>query len=143
MKTSFFPASPKISSASLRASENWKALYIAWQEILHVLRFCHEWNTSASGRKDKEHQKTAMRTIAVIVYDAVNPFELGVATEVFGFEHPELGMPWYRFLICADEPRPIRISAGIYLTTPYSFEHVDEADTIIVPGSRLRVLHPV
>ena len=101
-----------------------------------MLRFCHEWNTATSGRKDKEHQKTAMRTIAVIVYDAVNPFELGVATEVFGFERPELGVPWYRFLICANEPRPIRTSAGIFLTTPYSLEHVDEADTIIVPGSR-------
>ena len=52
-----------------------------------------------------------MRTIAVIIYDAVNPFELGVATEVFGFDRPELGVPWYRFLICANEPRPIRTSA--------------------------------
>jgi AmiR/NasT family two-component response regulator len=66
------------SFASLRASENWKALCIVWQETIHVLRFCHKWNTSASGRKDKQHQKTAMRTIAVIVYDAVNPFELAV-----------------------------------------------------------------
>jgi AraC family transcriptional regulator, transcriptional activator FtrA len=53
-----------------------------------MLQFCHEWTISASGRKDKEHQKTAMHTIAVIIYDAVNPFELGVATEVFGFERP-------------------------------------------------------
>lgn len=101
-----------------------------------MLQFCHEWNTSASGRKDKEHQKTAMHTIAVLIYDAVNPFELGVATDVFGFERPELGVPWYRFLVCADESRPIRTSVGIFLTTPYSLEHVDEADTIIVPGSR-------
>ena len=72
-----------------------------------------------------------MPTIAVIVYDAVNPFELGVATEVFGFERPELGVQWYRFLICADQSRPVRTSAGIFLTTPYSLEHVDEADTII------------
>src|SRR2546421_5349279 len=77
-----------------------------------------------------------MRTIAVIVYDAVNPFELAVATEVFGFERPELGVPWYRFLICAEEPRPIRTSVGIFLTTPYSLEHIAEADTIIVPSSR-------
>jgi AraC family transcriptional activator FtrA len=101
-----------------------------------VLRFCHELTASASSRKDKEHQKTAMRTIAALVYDAVNPFELGVATEVFGFERPELGVPWYRFLICADEPRPVRTAAGIVLTTPYSLEHVAQADTIIVPGSR-------
>lgn len=101
-----------------------------------MLQFCQEWNTSASGRKDKEHQKTAMRTIAVLVYDAVNPFELAVATEVFGFERPELGVPWYRFLICASEPRPIRTSAGIFLTAPYALEHANEADTIIIPGSR-------
>ncbi|GHO82169.1 helix-turn-helix domain-containing protein [Dictyobacter formicarum] len=77
-----------------------------------------------------------MHTIAVLIYDAVNPFELAVATEVFGFERPELGVPWYRFLICAVEPRPIRTSAGIFLTTSYSLEHVEEADTIILPGSR-------
>ena len=77
-----------------------------------------------------------MHTVATIVYDAVNPFELGVATEVFGFERPELGVPWYRFLICADELRPIRTATGIFLMTPYSLEHVAQADTIIVPGSR-------
>src|ERR1041384_6096155 len=77
-----------------------------------------------------------MHTIAVLIYDAVNPFELGVATEVFGFERPELGVLWYRFLICADEKRPIRSSAGIMLTTPYSLEHVEEADTVIIPGPR-------
>ncbi len=33
-----------------------------------------------------------MRTVATIVYDTVNPFELAVATEVFGFERPEIGI---------------------------------------------------
>lgn len=77
-----------------------------------------------------------MHTVATIVYDAVNPFELAVATEVFGFERPEIGVPWYRFLICAEAPRPIRTAIGVFLTTPYSLEHVAEADTVIVPGSR-------
>lgn len=77
-----------------------------------------------------------MRTVAVLIYDAVNPFELGVATDVFGFERPELGVPWYRFLICADTSRPIRSSVGLFLTTPYTLEHTNRADTIIVPGSR-------
>ncbi len=77
-----------------------------------------------------------MHTVATIVYDAVNPFELAVATEVFGFERPELGVSWYRFLVCAVEPRPIRTSVGIFLTTPYCLEHVAEADTVIVPSSR-------
>lgn len=76
------------------------------------------------------------RTVAVLIYDAVNPFELGVATEVFGFERPELGVPWYRLLICAEGRRPVRTAIGALLTTPYTFEHVAEADTIVVPGSR-------
>jgi AraC family transcriptional activator FtrA len=101
-----------------------------------MLRFCHELNASASDRKDKEHQKTAMHTVATVIYDAVNPFELAVATEVFGFERPELGVPWYRFLICAEEPRPVRTAIGVFLTTPYSLAHLAEADTIIVPSSR-------
>src|SRR5258708_25069114 len=53
-------------------------------------------NASASSRKDRGHQKTVIHTFASIVSDAVNPFELAVATEVFGFERPELGVPWYR-----------------------------------------------
>lgn len=77
-----------------------------------------------------------MHTIATIAYDAVNPFELAVATEVFGFERPELGVPWYRFLVCAVEPRPIRTSVDMLLSTPYSLQHVAEADTVIVPSSR-------
>jgi len=33
----------------------------SWQKSNYVLQFCHELLTSASGRKDKEHQKTAMQ----------------------------------------------------------------------------------
>ena len=77
-----------------------------------------------------------MHTVATIIYDAVNPFELAVAMEVFGVERPELGVAWYRFLVCAEEPRPIRSSVGLFLTTPYSFEHIAQADTVIVPSSR-------
>lgn len=76
-----------------------------------------------------------MHTVATIVYDAVNPFELAVATEVFG-ERPELGVPWYRLLICASEARPIRTAVGMLLSAPYTLEHVSQADTVIVPSSR-------
>ncbi|HEU5349217.1 MAG TPA: helix-turn-helix domain-containing protein [Ktedonobacterales bacterium] len=77
-----------------------------------------------------------MHTVVALAYDAVNPFELAVATEVFGVERPELGIPWYRFLICAVEPRPIRTSVDMTLNTPYSLRHISEADTVIVPSSR-------
>jgi transcriptional regulator GlxA family with amidase domain len=77
-----------------------------------------------------------VRTVAVVAYDAVNPFELAVATEVFGFERPELGVPWYRFLVCAVEARPIRTSVGMMLTTPHTLNDLTGADVVIVPSSR-------
>jgi AraC family transcriptional regulator, transcriptional activator FtrA len=108
----------------------------SWQKKVFLLEYCQKLSIAASGRKDRGHQKTAMHTVATIAYDAVNPFELAVATEIFGFERPELGVSWYRFLVCAAKPRPIRTSVGIFLTTPYSLPHVAEADTVIVPSSR-------
>lgn len=77
-----------------------------------------------------------MRTVAIMVYDTISPFELGVAAEVFSFAHPELGVPWYRCLICAEEGQPVRSAAGFLLTAPYTFAEADEADTIVIPGSR-------
>ena len=77
-----------------------------------------------------------MYTVATLIYDCVNPFELGVATEVFAVERPELGVPWYRFLLCAAEPRPMRAFAGLQLTAPYLLADAAQADLLIVPGPR-------
>ena len=77
-----------------------------------------------------------MHTVATLLYDSVNPFELGVATEVFAVERPELGVPWYRFLLCAAHPGPIRTSVGFFVTAPHDLSCVAEADTVIVPGPR-------
>jgi AraC family transcriptional activator FtrA len=77
-----------------------------------------------------------MPTVATLLYDGVNPFELGVATEVFGVERPDLGVPWYRFLLCAAAPGPVRTSMGFFLIAPSDFSCVAEADTVIVPGPR-------
>lgn len=75
-------------------------------------------------------------TVATLLYDGVNPFELGVATEVFGVERPELGVPWYRFLLCAEARGPVRTSLGFSVIAPTDFSCVAEADTVIVPGPR-------
>jgi AraC family transcriptional regulator, transcriptional activator FtrA len=108
---------------------------IVWQKSNDVLEFCQEWSVFASGRSDRKHQDMATHTIAVIAYDAVNLFQLGVATEIFGVERPELPVSWYRFRLCATEPGLVRSSTGLLLSVPYSLEDLAEADTIIVPSS--------
>jgi AraC family transcriptional activator FtrA len=81
------------------------------------------------------HARMGVRTVAVVAYDAVNLFQIGISTEIFGVERPELGVPWYNFMLCAAKSGPIRSSTGVMLATPYDLRHIAEADTVIVPSS--------
>lgn len=76
-----------------------------------------------------------MHTIAIIAHDAVNLFQLGVATEIFGVERPELRVPWYRALVCAAEPGAVRSGSGVMIGVPHGLAALAEADTVIVPSS--------
>ncbi|NED02057.1 AraC family transcriptional regulator, partial [Streptomyces sp. SID6648] len=52
--------------------------------------------------------------VAVLAFDGMAPFELGVVVEVFGLSRPELGeLPWYELRVCAEEPgRDLRAVGG-------------------------------
>lgn len=80
-------------------------------------------------KKAANHRKT----VAAVVLNGVAPFELAVACEVFGIDRSDLGVPWYRFLVCAAEPTPIRTSVGFTIDTPHGLEGLREADLIVVP----------
>jgi AraC family transcriptional activator FtrA len=71
-------------------------------------------------------------TVAVVAQHDTNPFELSVACEVFGLERPELGVPWYRFLVVAAVDPPVRLR-NFMLDTPHGLGALRTADTIIVP----------
>src|SRR5215212_684986 len=71
------------------------------------------------------------RSVAAVVLNGVHPFELGVACEVFGLDRPELGVPWYRFKVCAAEPSPLRTGAGFLLDTPYGLADLADVDTLV------------
>lgn len=68
----------------------------------------------------------------MIVDNGSNPFEMGVATELFGLRRPELGdRPWYDFTLCA--PGPITMNSGFFtLSGVPDLSATDDADTLIV-----------
>jgi AraC family transcriptional activator FtrA len=71
-------------------------------------------------------------TVAAVVVPGSHPFELAVACEVFGMDRPELGVPWYRFIVCAVRPR---VDVGAYvLEAPHGLDVLNTADTIVVPA---------
>ncbi|MET7734994.1 helix-turn-helix domain-containing protein [Streptomyces sp. NPDC005402] len=74
--------------------------------------------------------------VAVIVDEGTNPFEVGVATELFGLPRPELGLPGplYEVTLCTPAPE-VRMNHGFFtLTGVPGLDAVDDADTLVVPG---------
>lgn len=74
--------------------------------------------------------------VAVLAFDGMAPFELGVVVEVFGLPRPELGdMPWYELRVCAEEPgRDLQAVGGFTLRAECDLDALAAADTVIVPG---------
>lgn len=80
-------------------------------------------------RKDPSNVR---RTVAAIICSGATPLEIGIASEVFGLDRSDLGVPWYRFFICGAEPAPIRTQTGFLVHTPYGLDDLAEADTVVV-----------
>ncbi|MFI1075938.1 GlxA family transcriptional regulator [Streptomyces puniciscabiei] len=91
--------------------------------------------SSQPPHQDVPHGSVPHRVV-VIVDEGTNPFEVGVATELFGLPRPELGVPGppYTVTLCTPTPR-IRMNHGFFtLTGVPGLDAVDEADTLVVPG---------
>ncbi|GAA4532314.1 GlxA family transcriptional regulator [Amycolatopsis samaneae] len=72
--------------------------------------------------------------VAVLVDEGSNPFELGVATELFGLRRPELDRPWYAFTLCSATPS-VRMHLGMFtLSGVAGLDAAEAADTLIVPN---------
>ncbi|MEV6002765.1 helix-turn-helix domain-containing protein [Streptomyces griseomycini] len=82
------------------------------------------------------HPAPATHRVAVIVDEGTNPFEVGVATELFGLPRPELGKPCapYRVTLCTPTPE-VPMNHGFFTMTGVAgLDAVDGADTLVVPG---------
>jgi len=73
--------------------------------------------------------------VAVLAFEGLAPFDLGVAAEVFAPARPELDVPWwYSFAVCAERPGPLGVVGGFQLVAPHGFEILAAAETVILPG---------
>jgi AraC family transcriptional regulator, transcriptional activator FtrA len=77
-------------------------------------------------------EETTGPTVAVYLFDGISVFEVGCVTEVFALPRPELGVPWYRFMACAQTPGPLRAMGGFGLVAEHGMAQFAAADTVIV-----------
>ena len=80
--------------------------------------------------------KKAGGLVAAVAYDGLCTFEFGCTVELFALHRPELGVPWYRFGVCAPERKPVRAAGGVRVAVPHTLALLDRADTIVIPGWR-------
>src|SRR3954453_21538007 len=75
-----------------------------------------------------------MHTVAAVIHQGALTFDLAIPCEVFGLDRSDIASPRYRFLVVAAGDSPVRTPTGFDLSTPYTLRHLEEADTIVVPG---------
>jgi AraC family transcriptional regulator, transcriptional activator FtrA len=74
--------------------------------------------------------------VAVLGFDGMAPFELGVAAEVFALPRPELDVDWwYSFSLCAERPGRLRALGGFTIEAAHGLRALARANTIVLPGT--------
>lgn len=77
---------------------------------------------------------TGSRPVAVLAYEGMSLFEIGIVTEAFGLARPELDRPWYDLTICAERPGAVRVIGGAVIEARHGLQTLVTAETVIVPG---------
>src|SRR5215471_830893 len=76
-----------------------------------------------------------LRNVAVVVYDEVAPFELGVLCEAWGIDRSDQGLANFDFAICAPRPGRVHTSLpGFDLDVSHGLDRLVTADLVCVPA---------
>lgn len=79
-----------------------------------------------------------LKTVAVVVYDGVEPFELGVLCEAWGVDRRDSGVPSIDFTICTPVPGRVSTSlGGVDLDVSADLSAAAQADLVCLPAMPL------
>ena len=93
-----------------------------------IVKIMPKHMTNGSGRPGSRNNR-----VAVLAYDGVNAFELGLAVEVFGL--PNMGPDWYHVVVCAEHPGvPLAAGGGIRIVADHGFSALQQAGPRLGPG---------
>jgi transcriptional regulator GlxA family with amidase domain len=72
--------------------------------------------------------------VVVLALDGVFPFELGIASRIFGSAERDDGTPLYRVSTCTLDGRPVRTDADFSIVPDHDAAIVRRADTLVIPS---------
>lgn len=82
------------------------------------------------------------RTVAILAYDGMTAFEMGIAAEIFGLAElsesfwPGMVRPWYSVQLCTETTAPVRVVGGATLKAAFGLKELAAAHTVIIPSIR-------
>lgn len=80
------------------------------------------------------HAERVLTNVAVLAFEGVAPFELGVLCEAFGLDRSDMGVPRLDFAVCAADDRPMRTSMGFSIQATEGLDRIEAADLVAVPA---------
>jgi transcriptional regulator GlxA family with amidase domain len=75
-----------------------------------------------------------LTNVAVLAFEGVAPFELGVLCEAFGIDRTVDGVPAIDFAVCSHTREPMRTSMGFSIQVDAGLERLAEADLVAIPA---------
>jgi transcriptional regulator GlxA family with amidase domain len=75
-----------------------------------------------------------IRNVAVLLYDGVAPFELGVLHEVWGTDRSDEGLPVMDFAVCSPVAGPVLTQGGFSMLVEEDLSRAADADLLAVPA---------
>ena len=78
----------------------------------------------------------AMHRVVVLAVSEVIGYDLNIAPLVFGTARRD-GEPLYDVRVCGVDGRPVRVSHGYDAQLEHGPEALDDADTVVIPGTRV------
>jgi transcriptional regulator GlxA family with amidase domain len=75
-----------------------------------------------------------LTNVAVIVFDGVAPFELGVLCEAWGVDRTDDGVPAIDFAVCSADAGRVSTSLGFDLHVEHGLDRAAEADLVCIPA---------
>jgi len=92
--------------------------------------------TSLDFLPDRWHAGEVISDVAVLVYDGLSPFELGLLVEAFGTDRADEGLPVFDFAVCAPEPGLVATTGGFSIHVEHDLSRATEADLVCVPAMK-------
>lgn len=72
--------------------------------------------------------------VAVVAYDGVSPFELGVLCESWGMPRPEQNLPSFDFAVCGPRTGPVFTTSGFSINVDHDLDRLVQADLVGIPA---------